>query len=207
MNFDDRFTGKAVGDLLLGLPSQLALTSFTVMDQGQNMYFGFIQDDFKLNSKLTLNLRVRYEFSTSPREKENRFANFNPATGSMFLATDGDLFDRSLIHPDYNNLAPRLGFAYSPTDRWVIRGGYGIFYSHTVRQGREGLLGFNPPSWWTIYPDGGDRKQPSLAALFRLRILPGNTRSNSLLRRCFGGHKTPTSGRLHQHSTLAFNTN
>ena len=62
MNFDNRFTGRAVGDLLLGLPSQLALTSFTVMDQGQNMYFCFIQDDFKLNSKLTLNLGVRYEY-------------------------------------------------------------------------------------------------------------------------------------------------
>ena len=78
-------------------------------------------------------------------EKNNRFANFDPVTGAMRFATDGDLFDRSLIHPDYNNFAPRFGFAYSPTDRWVIRGGYGVFYSHTVRQGREGLLGFNPP--------------------------------------------------------------
>ena len=50
-----------------------------------------------------------------------------------------------LIHPDHNNFAPRLGFAYSPTNRWVIRGAYGVFYTHTVRQGREGLLGFNPP--------------------------------------------------------------
>ena len=45
MNFEDRFTGRAVGDLLLGLPSQLALTSYTVMDQGQDMQFYFVQDD------------------------------------------------------------------------------------------------------------------------------------------------------------------
>jgi len=145
MNFDNRFTNRAVGDLLLGLPSQLALTSFTVMDQGQDMQFYFIQDDYKITSKLTLNLGLRYEFATPPREKENRFANFDPVTGTMILAKDGDIFARSLIHPDRNNFAPRFGFAFSPTSRWVIRGAYGVFYNHTVRQGREGLLGFNPP--------------------------------------------------------------
>jgi carboxypeptidase family protein len=145
MNFDNRFTNRAVGDLLLGLPSQLALTSFTVMDQGQDMQFYFIQDDYKITSKLTLNFGLRYEFATPPREKENRFANFDPVTGTMIFAKDGDIFARSLIHPDRNNFAPRFGFAFSPTSRWVIRGAYGVFYNHTVRQGREGLLGFNPP--------------------------------------------------------------
>jgi len=145
MNFDNRFTNRAVGDLLLGLPSQLALTSFTVMDQGQDMQFYFIQDDYKITSKLTLNFGLRYEFATPPREKENRFANFDPVTGTMIFAKDGDIFARSLIHPDRNNFAPRFGFAFSPTSRWVIRGAYGVFFNHTVRQGREGLLGFNPP--------------------------------------------------------------
>ncbi|HKE04760.1 MAG TPA: TonB-dependent receptor, partial [Blastocatellia bacterium] len=145
LNFDNRFTNRAVGDLLLGLPSQLALTSFTVMDQGQDMQFYFIQDDYKITSKLTLNLGLRYEFATPPREKNNNFANFDPVTGTMIFAKDGDIFARSLIHPDRNNFAPRFGFAFSPTSRWVIRGAYGVFYNHTVRQGREGLLGFNPP--------------------------------------------------------------
>src|SRR5262245_2471709 len=145
MNFDNRFTNRAVGDLLLGLPSQLALTSFTVMDQGQDMQFYFIQDDYKITSKLTLNIGLRYEFATPPREKQNNFANFDPVTGTMIFAKDGDIFARSLIHPDRNNFAPRFGFAYSPTSRWVIRGAYGVFFNHTVRQGREGLLGFNPP--------------------------------------------------------------
>jgi hypothetical protein len=145
MNFENRFTNLAVGDLLLGLPSQLALTSFTVMDQGQNMQFYFIQDDFKITPKLTLNVGLRYEFATPPVEKENRFANFDPATGKEVFAKDGDLFERSLIHPDHNNFAPRIGFAWSAMSRLVIRGAYGVFYNHTVRQGREGLLGFNPP--------------------------------------------------------------
>jgi hypothetical protein len=145
MNFDNRFTNRAVGDLLLGLPTQLALTSYTVMDQGQDMQFYFVQDDYRVTPKLTLNMGLRYEYATPPRERENRFANFDPVSGTMIFATDGSTFERALIHPDRNNVAPRLGFAYTPASRWVVRGAYGVFYTHTVRQGREGLLGFNPP--------------------------------------------------------------
>src|SRR5687767_461512 len=145
MNFENRFTNLAVGDLLLGLPSQLALTSYTVMDQGQDMQFYFIQDDYRISPQLTANVGVRYEYATPPRERNNQFANFDPVSGTMVFATEGDTFERALIHPDRNNFAPRIGFAYNPAARWVVRGGYGVFYTHTVRQGREGLLGFNPP--------------------------------------------------------------
>jgi hypothetical protein len=145
MNFENRFTTRAVGDLLLGLPSQLALTSFTVMDQGQDMQFYFVQDDYRVSSTLTTNVGLRYEYATPPRERDDQFANFDPGTGTMVFASDGSTFDRALIHPDRNNLAPRLGFAYTPWTRTVFRGGYGVFFTHTVRQGREGLLGFNPP--------------------------------------------------------------
>ena len=145
MNFENRFTNLAVGDLLLGLPSQLALTSFTVMDQGQNMQFYFVQDDYRISPKLTANVGLRYEYATPPVEKNNQFSNFDPATGTMIFAKDGSIFDRALVHPDRNNFAPRIGFAYTPWSRMVLRGGYGVFFTHTVRQGREGLLGFNPP--------------------------------------------------------------
>ena len=145
MNFESRFTNRAVGDLLLGLPSQLALTSYSVMDQGQNMQFYFVQDDYRLTDKLTANVGLRYEYATPPLEKNNQFANFDPETGTMVFASDGGIFERALIHPDRNNFAPRIGFAYAPWQRWVVRAGYGVFYTHTVRQGREGLLGFNPP--------------------------------------------------------------
>ena len=63
MNFENRFTNRAVGDLLLGLPSQLALTSYTVMDQGQDMQFYFIQDDYRMTQRAhpesRTSLRVR----------------------------------------------------------------------------------------------------------------------------------------------------
>ena len=145
MNFENRFTNLAVGDLLLGLPSQLALTSYTVMDQGQHMQFYFVQDDYRISPKLTANVGLRYEYATPPVEKDNNFANFDPASGTMIFAKDGSVYERALIHPDRNNFAPRLGFAYTPWSRMVLRGGYGVFFNHTVRQGREGLLGFNPP--------------------------------------------------------------
>jgi hypothetical protein len=114
-----------------------------VFNQWQKMYFLFAQDDWKVNSKLTLNLGLRYEFATPPRERDNQWANY--IDGRFITAKDGGLFDRALIHPDYNNFAPRVGFAYSPVRRTVLRGAYGVFFNHTNRQGREGLLGFNFP--------------------------------------------------------------
>ena len=145
IEFENRFTNRAVGDLLLGLPSRFALTSLTVMDQGQDMQFYFVQDDYRVTPTFTTNLGVRYEYATPPIEKDNRFANFDPVSGTMVFARDGSVYERSLIHPDRNNIAPRIGFAYTPWSRLVVRGGYGVFFTHTVRQGREGLLGFNPP--------------------------------------------------------------
>ena len=145
ISFENRFTNRAVGDLLLGLPVRLDLTSFSVMDQGQDMQFYFIQDDYRISPKLTANLGLRYEYATPPVEKNNQFANFDPETGTMIFAKDGSVYERALIHPDRNNFAPRIGFAYTPWTRIVVRGGYGVFFTHTVRQGREGLLGFNPP--------------------------------------------------------------
>jgi hypothetical protein len=191
LNFENRFTGRAVGDLLLGLPSQLALTSFTVMDQGQDMQFYFFQDDYKVTPKLTLNLGIRYEYATPPRERNNQFANFDPQTGTAIFAKDGGIFERALIHPDRNNFAPRIGFAYSPTARWVLRGAYGIFYTHTVRQGREGLLGFNPPFLVDnlLQTSVTGSAAVASAAVFRLvngypaGLLDPNTLSATVLRR------------------------
>ncbi len=145
MNFAGLFSGASVGDFLLGLPALFDLTSFTVIDQRQQVYSYFLQDDYKVSPTLTLNLGLRYEYGAPPVEKDNHLANFDPVSGTMQFAKDGSIFDRSLVHPDRNDWAPRVGFSYSPMPHWVIRGAYGVFYNHTVRQGREGMLGFNPP--------------------------------------------------------------
>ena len=197
ISFDNRFTNRAVGDLLLGLATRLDLTSFSVMDQSQNMQFYFVQDDYRITPKLTANLGVRYEYATPPVEKNNQFANFDPATGTMMFAKDGSLFERALIHPDRNNFAPRLGFAYTPWERLVVRGGYGVFFTHTVRQGREGLLGFNPPYLVdnTIQTGVTGAAAVASAAVFRLvngypnGLLDPNTLAPTVLRRAQDPHQ------------------
>ncbi|HEY7179880.1 MAG TPA: TonB-dependent receptor, partial [Blastocatellia bacterium] len=138
------FTGQALGDLLLGLPQRLALTSNTVLNNSQRLSFFYVQDDFKVTSKLTLNYGLRYEYATPPVERDNQFANFDPTTGTMTFAKDGDLFDRALVHPDHNNFAPRFGFAYSPrlfgwneNSRFVVRGGYGLSHAPLTGMGRN----------------------------------------------------------------------
>ena len=181
-NMSGRFTGvngrweNALGDLLLGFPSRYQQDSNTTFEIYQHMYFFFVQDDWKVSRKLTLNFGIRYEFATPPRERERKWANFDSATGKFVTAKDGSLFEQALIHPDRNNFAPRFGFAYSATPKTVMRGGYGIFYNHANRLGREGLLGFNPP--FIILADSnisGSGVLRSTNALFRLQdgIPPG----------------------------------
>src|SRR5262245_54431686 len=150
-NFTGRFTGvngrweNALADLLLGFPTRYQQDSNTTFNIYQRMYFAFVQDDWKITRKLTLNLGLRYEFATPPRERDFKWANFSPSAGKFIAAKSGSLEDEALIKPDRNNFAPRIGFAYSVTPKTVLRGAYGIFYNHANRLGREGLLGFNPP--------------------------------------------------------------
>ena len=134
-----------LADFMLGLRAQYALSSVLVADLRRNMHFAYVQDDWRVGSKLTLNLGLRYEYSTPYWEKNNVLSNFDPATNSMVLASDGSLYDRALINPDRNNFGPRLGFAYTLTPETVIRGGYGISYVHFSRAGGGDLLPINGP--------------------------------------------------------------
>lgn len=147
LRFRDRpaFSGHFFGDFLQGLPTAVRLTTLHVPDQGQDGYFFFVQDDWKVAPRFTLNLGLRYEYSTWVKEAQDRMANFDPSTASLVFAGQDSEFGRSLIRPDRNNFAPRLGFAYSLARGTVLRAGYGVFYNHFVRMGREGLLGMNPP--------------------------------------------------------------
>jgi hypothetical protein len=150
-DFSGRFTGvnsrweNAIADLLLGFPSRYQQDSNTTFNLYQHMYFGFFQDDWKIARNFTLNLGLRYEFATPTRERDLQWANFDAAAGAYVAAKDGSLRDQALVEPDRNNFAPRAGFSWSATSKTVVRGGYGIFYNHSNRMGREGLLGFNPP--------------------------------------------------------------
>ncbi|HKF57262.1 MAG TPA: TonB-dependent receptor, partial [Blastocatellia bacterium] len=134
-----------LSDFMFGLRSQYELANLQVVHLRQRLHFGYVQDDFKLNPRLTLNVGLRYEFSTPIYEDQNRLSNYDPKTNTIIQATDGSLFQRSGVHPDYNNFAPRVGFAYSIFDKTVVRGGYGIAYIHFNRLGSADLLATNFP--------------------------------------------------------------
>src|SRR5215475_11052233 len=134
-----------LADFMFGLRSQYEFANLLVVNLRQRLHYAYLQDDFKVSPKLTFNLGMRYEFATPFYEDKNRLSNYDPKTNSIILAKDGSLYDRSLVDPDYNNFAPRLGFAYNLLDKTVIRGGYGIGYVYFNRLGSANLLATNFP--------------------------------------------------------------
>ncbi|MGP8258307.1 MAG: carboxypeptidase regulatory-like domain-containing protein [Methanoregula sp.] len=123
-------TGNAIASLLMGFPDfgqQDYLNHF--IDQSGNEFSAYLQDDYRVSRKLTLNLGIRYDLYTPQVEAQNRQANFDMTTKTLLLAGQNGN-SRGLVDTDYHNVGPRVGFAYSPfsNNKTVIRGGYGIFY-------------------------------------------------------------------------------
>ena len=85
----------------------------------------FIQDDYQVNRKVTLNLGLRYQYDTAPTESNGRMANFNPSTGDL------DPIGTKVLNAPSTNFDPRIGVAISPfaSNNTVIRMGYGIFHA------------------------------------------------------------------------------
>src|SRR3954466_15806688 len=134
-----------LADFMLGLRSQYALSSFLVANMQQDLHFTYVQDDIRVNDKLTVNAGLRYEYATPMWEKNNVLTNFDPVSKTMISAKDGSIYDRTLVDPDRNNFGPRVGFAYSPMTKTVVRGGWGQSYVHVNRIGSANLLGINGP--------------------------------------------------------------
>ncbi len=130
-------TGSAVANLLLGYqPGFIGRGTpggpYTV--KSREIAF-FVQDDWKVNSNLTLNLGLRYDLFTAPTERFDRQSNFDPATGRINVAGPTAALGRDLANNDKNNFGPRIGFAYSgllKSKRLVVRGGYGLVYTTDI---------------------------------------------------------------------------
>ena len=153
-------TGYDFADFLLGFAQQ------TSVQFGQNNHFRgnfwdlYAQDEWKVRGNLTLNLGVRYEYVSPLTELNNRIANLdlspavlNPAQGTPSVTPfqpgqagpySGSL-PASLLRPDRNNFAPRIGFAWKPFSKTVVRGGYGINYNTGAYQSIAQQLAFQPP--------------------------------------------------------------
>jgi hypothetical protein len=154
-------TGYDFADFLLGLPQT------TAVQFGQDNYHFrgnywdlYAQDEWKVRSSLTLNLGVRYEYVSPLTEENNLIANLdlspgvlNPALGTPAVAVvtpgqsgpySGSL-PASLVRPDRKGFAPRVGFAWKPLPRTVIRGGYGINYNTGAYQTIALQMAFQPP--------------------------------------------------------------
>jgi hypothetical protein len=154
-------TGVSVADLLLGLPLTASGESTSLSGNFNSFFFApFIQDDWKISSRLTLNLGFRYEFNTRYVEVQNRQSYFDrtfhggrlllAGTDQAFIApatfVPGPATPRGLYPANKGDLGPRIGVAYRPfgDNRTAIRAGYGIFYSLADGQATR-QLERNPP--------------------------------------------------------------
>jgi hypothetical protein len=137
-------TSYNLADFIFGTPSIINLGNEAVVNLSQHVNSLYAQDDFRVTPKLTLNIGLRWEYSTPLFERDNNYSDFDPATDSMIKATSGSIYNRSLVHPDHHDFGPRLGLAYSFDSKTVVRAGYGISYTFFNRVG-SALEGINAP--------------------------------------------------------------
>lgn len=150
--------GSPLADMLLGLPIIARISTVIGLHNRQHVPSLFFQDDWKVTPRLTLNLGLRYDYFSPTIEQDNHQANFDYASGNIVVAGQNGN-SRSLVQADKANFAPRVGFAWTPTQsgNTVIRGSYGIFYSgQEIRTAAPLQLAYNLPFFYepTFISDG-----------------------------------------------------
>ncbi len=144
--------GLPEADFLLGLPSQVGLgAGGGTWGQRSSTYAAFLQDDWKVNSSLTLNLGLRWELHTPWNEVHNRQTNFQEYTGQVLLSGQTNLFnDNNALYNQYNgitNWQPRIGLAWKVGNNTVVRASYTLS-NYLEGTGTNLRLTRNPP-WQT----------------------------------------------------------
>lgn len=134
-----------LADFLVGARSHYELNNLATITYLRNQHFAYVQDDWHLIDKLTLNLGLRYELVTPYWEKDNHLANFDPSSNTLVQASSGSMYNRALLNTKTLNFAPRVGFAYQVQRSTVVRAGYAISYAPFDRFGGEGTLAYNGP--------------------------------------------------------------
>jgi outer membrane receptor protein involved in Fe transport len=146
------FTGQAIGDFLLDQVSRKGKGSTSdAWTHLQHRVAFYGADDFKITDSLTLNLGLRWAYTSPLVEKDDRQANFDLTNATQLLAGQNGN-SRALYDSFYNGWEPRLGFAYRQGERWVYRGGYAIS-QYMEGTGANQRLPLNPPFFFESQVD------------------------------------------------------
>lgn len=167
-------TGNGQANILLGLPGLFVSKSkifggpFNLRSQEMGL---FIQDDWKVNDRLTLNLGLRYDLFLPYSEKDSRYSLFSIDQRKVITAGSGS--DR-IIQTDKNNFGPRIGFAYAvdKNKTLVMRGGYGLLYTLDGVDYPPGVR--NPPFTNSIALNQNGFNTSAGATTFSLKTGPPN---------------------------------
>ena len=137
-------SGNPMGDLLQGFP---VVTGAAQLDNHQNLrsetYGLFVNDMWRVTPTLTLSAGVRYEYTSPGVDIRDRANLYDVTTGSLTPVGTGNM-PRSGYYADKNNLAPRLGLAWTVANDTVVRAAYGIYFDQSALAPSEGLY-FSPP--------------------------------------------------------------
>ncbi len=151
--FNGQYTGDPFADFLLGYASSSNLSKWALLDLVAPYTHAFVQDDWRLTRRLTLNLGLRYELNFPLLDKGDHIANYDldtdPANPRIVQAGEEgrDWASRALVDINYKLFAPRVGLAYSlPDEKTVVRLSGGTFYSNIVTSGGMQSLEINPPN-------------------------------------------------------------
>ena len=157
IDFLGLFTGNALEELLLGLPTDSGVATLNNPEHLRTRSYNFfVNDAWRARPDLTLTLGLRYEYNSPAVDAQNHANLYDQATQALVpVGTDG--MPRGGYFADRNNLAPRAGLAWSPARlrNTVLRAGYGIYYDQSSLAPGEGLY-FSPPyfNFNVYYPLG-----------------------------------------------------
>ena len=152
--FNNSVTRNALADFLIGIPS--AITQDAPITALWNSWYGaaFLQDDYRINGRMTLNLGLRWDVQTPGTDPLNRFSTYVPGqksvarpsapTGQLFYGDPG--IERGVIKTAWDHLSPRAGFVWDPSGdgRTSIRAAGGIFYGSISGNEWNTMTNFQP---------------------------------------------------------------
>ena len=160
-------TGSALADFLLGYTSASQVSTTSLSESRQHIYQGYVQDDWQVNSRLTLNLGLRYELPLPFYETDNNYADAilepGPYYGQLLNAHNlaGTGYSNSFTAANDHNFAPRVGYAFKLTNKTVIRSAFGVFYGRDENVPVARRPTNNPP-YFVLSSYTSDQIDPSI---------------------------------------------